>query len=48
MKLGTVVFDNDPAARLPTADPQPIRGVTTGRNYKGVLNAAEKKLKEQN
>ncbi len=27
-KLGTVVFDNDPAARLPTADPQPIRGVT--------------------
>jgi hypothetical protein len=34
------VFDNDPAARLPSALVQPIKGVTTGRNYKGVLNGS--------
>ena len=39
-KLGTVVFDNDTSARLSAATVQPIKGVTTGRNYKGVLNGS--------
>jgi hypothetical protein len=39
-RLGTPVFDNSPAARLPSAPVQPIKGVTTGRNYKGVLNGS--------
>jgi hypothetical protein len=40
-RLGTVVFDNDPGARLSTNTVgQPIKGVTTGRNYKGVLNGS--------
>jgi hypothetical protein len=34
------VFDNDPAARVPSALVQPIKGVTTGRNYKGQLNGS--------
>ena len=37
-KLGTLVFDNDPNSRLASSPLQPIKGVTTGRNYKGVLN----------
>ena len=39
-RLGTVVFDNNPAARLTSSPAQPIKGVTTGRNYKGVLNGS--------
>jgi hypothetical protein len=39
-RLGTVVYDNDPNARKPTAAVQPIKGVTTGRNYKGELNGS--------
>src|SRR3569833_108446 len=39
-QLGTVVYDNAPSARLTTAPVQPVRGVTTGRNYKGVLNGS--------
>jgi hypothetical protein len=39
-QLGTVVYDNNPAARLPTASVQPVKGVTTGRNYQGVLNGS--------
>ena len=39
-KLGTLVFDNDPNSRLASSPLQPIKGVTTGRNYKGVLNGS--------
>lgn len=39
-KIGTIVFDNDTEARKPTAQFQPIKGVTTGRNYKGQLNGS--------
>jgi hypothetical protein len=42
-QLGTVVYDNNPAARLNTVAPgqyQPIKGVTTGRNYLGKLNGS--------
>lgn len=39
-KLGTIVFDNDVDARRPTAPFQPIKGVTTGRNYKGQFNGS--------
>ena len=39
-KLGTLVFDNDPNSRLSSSPLQPIKGVTTGRNYKGVLNGS--------
>jgi len=39
-QLGTVVYDNSPAARLTTAPVQPVRGTTTGRNYKGQLNGS--------
>jgi len=39
-KLGTLVFDNDPNSRLSSSTLQPIKGVTTGRNYKGVLNGS--------
>ena len=35
-----VVFDNDPSSRLASSTLQPIKGVTTGRNYKGVLNGS--------
>jgi hypothetical protein len=39
-KLGTVVFDNSVSARVSSAAVQPIKGVTTGRNYKGELNGS--------
>jgi len=39
-QLGQVIFDNDPAARTPTAAVQPIKGPTTGRNWKGQLNGS--------
>jgi hypothetical protein len=39
-RMGTVVYDNNPAARLSTAQIQPVKGTTTGRNYKGVLNGS--------
>jgi hypothetical protein len=39
-QLGTVVYDNNPAARLTGSTVQPVKGVTTGRNYKGVLNGS--------
>ena len=39
-RLGTVVYDNDPNARKPNAPVQPIKGVTTGRNYLGQLNGS--------
>lgn len=38
--LGTVVFDNSTTGRLTTSPVQPIKGVTTGRNYKGQLNGS--------
>jgi hypothetical protein len=39
-KLGTIVFDNDTDARKAASPFQPIKGITTGRNYKGVLNGS--------
>ena len=39
-QLGTVVYDNSTAARLTSALVQPIKGPTTGRNYKGVYNGS--------
>jgi len=39
-KLGTIVFDNSVDARHTAAAFQPIKGVTTGRNYKGQLNGS--------
>jgi hypothetical protein len=39
-QLGTVVFDNSVAARTSGAATQPIKGVTTGRNYKGQFNGS--------
>ena len=39
-QLGTVVYDNNPAARLTGSQVQPVKGVTSGRNYKGVLNGS--------
>jgi hypothetical protein len=39
-RLGTIVFDNSTAARLANANPQPIKGITTGRNYKGQFNGS--------
>lgn len=39
-QLGTVVYDNNPAARLTSSAVQPVKGTTTGRNYKGVLNGS--------
>ena len=40
-RLGTVVFDNDVNARMTSNTVgQPIKGVTTGRDYKGKLNGS--------
>jgi hypothetical protein len=39
-QLGQVIFDNDPNARTPNAPVQPIKGPTTGRNWKGQLNGS--------
>lgn len=39
-QLGTVVYDNDPNSRISGSAVQPVKGVTTGRNYKGVLNGS--------
>jgi hypothetical protein len=39
-QLGTVVYDNNPDARLSSSPIQPVKGTTTGRNYKGVLNGS--------
>jgi hypothetical protein len=39
-QMGAVVFNNDPNARKPSANPQPIKGATTGRNVKGQLNGS--------
>ena len=39
-QLGTVVYDNSVSARLSGAAVQPVKGITTGRNYKGVLNGS--------
>ena len=39
-QLGQVVFDNSVAARQPNAAVQPIKGPTTGRNYKGQFNGS--------
>lgn len=39
-QLGTVVYDNATASRLSTSALQPVRGTTSGRNYKGVLNGS--------
>jgi len=38
--LGTVIFDNDPAARTTGAAVQPVKGITTGRNLKGQFNGS--------
>lgn len=38
--LGTVVFDNDAAARTTGAAPSPVKGITTGRNLRGVFNGS--------
>jgi len=38
--MGTVVFDNDVNARKPTAEIQPVKGHTTGRNIKGQFNGS--------
>lgn len=39
-QLGQVVFDNNPAARMPNANPQPVKGITTGRNVLGQFNGS--------
>jgi len=39
-QLGTVVYDNSPAARTTGAAIQPVKGTTTGRNYLGKLNGS--------
>jgi hypothetical protein len=39
-QLGTVVFDNSTAGRTSGAATQPIKGVTTGRNYLGQFNGS--------
>ncbi len=39
-QLGTVVYDNSVSARTSGAATQPIKGVTTGRNYKGQFNGS--------
>jgi hypothetical protein len=39
-QLGTVIFDNDPAARTTGSGQQPIKGITTGRNLKGQFNGS--------
>lgn len=39
-QLGQVVFDNSTSSRLPGSTVQPIKGPTTGRNYKGQLNGS--------
>jgi hypothetical protein len=39
-QLGSIVFDNAPAARTAGASVQPIKGVTTGRNIKGQFNGS--------
>jgi hypothetical protein len=39
-QLGQVIFNNDPASRTTTSTLQPIKGPTTGRNYKGQLNGS--------
>lgn len=38
--LGTVIFDNNPAARTSGAAVQPVKGITTGRNIKGQFNGS--------
>jgi hypothetical protein len=38
--LGTSVFNNDPASRQTGSATQPIKGMTTGRNIKGVFNGS--------
>lgn len=38
--LGTVIFDNSPAARTTGAPVQPVKGITTGRNLKGQFNGS--------
>jgi len=38
--LGTVVFDNSVAGRSYGAVPQPIKGITTGRNHLGEFNGS--------
>lgn len=38
--LGTVIFDNDPAARTTGAAVQPVKGITSGRNLKGQFNGS--------
>src|SRR5665213_295634 len=38
--LGTVIFDNSPAARTAGASVQPVKGITTGRNLKGQFNGS--------
>jgi len=38
--LGTSVFDNSVAARMPNAPIQPIKGMTTGRNIQGQFNGS--------
>lgn len=39
-QLGTHVFNNDPNSRTPSANPQPTKGITTGRNVKGQFNGS--------
>lgn len=39
-QLGTLVFDNSTTSRTTGSSVQPIKGVTTGRNYKGVFNGS--------
>lgn len=39
-QLGEVVFDNNPAARATSSTEQPIKGITTGRNYLGAFNGS--------
>ena len=38
--LGTSVFNNDVAARMPSSQLQPIKGHTTGRNINGQFNGS--------
>lgn len=38
--LGTLMFDNSTTARTTGANPQPVKGHTTGRNVKGQFNGS--------
>lgn len=39
-RLGTVIFDNSTTARTTNANPQPVKGITTGRDMLGKFNGS--------